>query len=239
MGEYDVNDDELDGDRDPLIGTTVGDYAIESLLGVGGMGRVYRALDRDGEPVALKLIREDLASDAVFRERFEREARVAQRITNAHVVPVLHTGEHDGVPYLIQRYIRGGSLEQMLDRELRLELEVALRICADVAEGLDALFAGGLVHRDVKPANVLLELDGSALITDFGLAKDGNAHKPHPHRTGSRLARLHGARADSRRSGRREHRRLRSRLRRLSLPVRSTPVCGLQRHACPVGPAAG
>jgi serine/threonine protein kinase len=188
MGEYDVNDDELDGDRDPLIGTTVGAYAIESLLGVGGMGRVYRALDREGEPVALKLIREDLASDAVFRERFDREARAARRITNAHVVPVLQTGEHEGVPYLSQRFIGGGSLEQKLDRELRLELEVALRICADVADGLDALFAGGLVHRDVKPANVLLELDGSALITDFGLAKDGNA--TNLTRTGQALGSL-------------------------------------------------
>jgi serine/threonine protein kinase len=166
-------EDRLDEEQpDPLIGTRVDGYLVESLLGVGGMGRVYRALGRDGEFVALKLIREDLGNDEVFRRRFDREARVSQRITNPHVVPILGSGEHNGMPYLLQRFIRGGSLEQMLDREVRLELAVALRMCTEVADGLDALFAGGLVHRDVKPANVLLELDGSALITDFGLAKD-------------------------------------------------------------------
>jgi serine/threonine protein kinase len=174
MGENGA-DDNLTGEPDPLIGASVGGYVVESLIGEGGMGRVYRAVDGDGQPAALKVIRDDLAKDAVFRKRFDREAKVARRIVNPHVVPVLRSGEHGGVPYLAQRFIDGGTLEQKLDRELRLELEVALRICADVAEGLDALFAGGLVHRDVKPANVLLERDGSALITDFGLAKDSNA----------------------------------------------------------------
>jgi serine/threonine protein kinase len=173
-GEQGVDDDELAGEPDALIGATVGAYEIESLLGEGGMGRVYRAVDRDGAPVALKLIREDLARDSVYRKRFDREASVASRIVNQHVVPVLCRGEHEGVPYLAQRFIEGGSLEQKLERELRLELEVALHICADVADGLDALFAGGLVHRDVKPANVLLSSDGRALISDFGLAKDSN-----------------------------------------------------------------
>ncbi len=174
MDEYNP-DGELGGEHDPLLGATIGGYDIESLLGVGGMGRVYRAIGDDGEHVALKLIGKDLGTDTVFRQRFDREARISQRITNPHVVPVLDSGEHDGTPYLVQRFIRGGSLAEMLDRERRLELAVALRICADVADGLDALFAGGLVHRDVKPANVLLELDGGALITDFGLAKDSNA----------------------------------------------------------------
>ena len=91
---------------------------------------------------------------------------------NPHVVPVLDTGEHEGVPYLSQRFIEGGSLEQKLGREGQLDVPSTLRLCAEVADGLDALFAGGMVHRDVKPANVLLELDGTALITDFGLAKD-------------------------------------------------------------------
>jgi serine/threonine protein kinase len=172
MGGHGLYDDQVDGGPDPLIGTTVGGRQIVSLLGVGGMGRVYKAVGDDGQDVALKLIREDLGKDEVFRRRFEREARVSQRIANPHVVAVLDSGEHEGVPYLIQRFIRGGSLEQMLDRELRLELAVTLRICMDVADGLDALFAGGLVHRDVKPGNVLLEPDGEALITDFGLAKD-------------------------------------------------------------------
>jgi serine/threonine protein kinase len=157
---------------DPLIGVTVGRYRIESLLEIGGMGRVYRALGPEGELVALKLVRGDLAEDSIFRKRFEREAMIAQQVKNRHVVPVLDTGEHEGVPYLSQRFIEGGSLEQKLKREGRLDVPTTLKLCAEVADGLDALFAGGMVHRDVKPANVLLELDGTALITDFGLAKD-------------------------------------------------------------------
>ncbi len=157
---------------DPLIGATVGRYRIESLLEVGGMGRVYRAIGPEGELVALKLVRGDLAEDSIFRKRFEREAMIAQQVKNSHVVPVLDTGEHEGVPYLSQRFIEGGSLEQKLKREERLDVPTTLKLCAEVADGLDALFAGGMVHRDVKPANVLLDLDGTALITDFGLAKD-------------------------------------------------------------------
>jgi serine/threonine protein kinase len=157
---------------DPLIGATVGRYRIESLLEVGGMGRVYRAIGSEGEPVALKLVRGDLAEDSIFRKRFEREAMIAQQVKNPHVVPVLDTGEHEGVPYLSQRFIEGGSLEQKLKRDGRLDVPTTLKLCAEVADGLDALFAGGMVHRDVKPANVLLDLDGTALITDFGLAKD-------------------------------------------------------------------
>jgi serine/threonine protein kinase len=167
-----MSDTGQDGAQDPLIGRNVGRYRIEAVLGVGGMGRVYRALDADGQPVALKLVRSDIAEDSVFRARFQREARIAQQVKNPHVVPVLDTGEHEGVPYLSQRFVEGGSLEQKLKREGRLDVPTALAICAQVADGLDALFAGGMVHRDVKPGNVLLDLDGTALITDFGLAKD-------------------------------------------------------------------
>ena len=161
--------------EDPLLGSSVGPYRLESLLGRGGMGRVYRAADADGALVALKLVRSDLAADSVFRQRFEREARIARHIVNPHVVPVLDTGEHDGVPYLAQRYIRGGSLEQRLAREGRLALADALTVAAQVASGLAALCAEGLVHRDVKPANVLLDEAGTAYITDFGLAKDSQS----------------------------------------------------------------
>ncbi|HEX4109132.1 MAG TPA: serine/threonine-protein kinase [Solirubrobacteraceae bacterium] len=159
---------------DPLVGTDVGRYHVQSVLGVGGMGRVYLAQGDDGVQVALKLVRDDLASDSVFRKRFEREARIAQEVQNPHVVPVLDTGEHEGVPYLAQRFIRGESLEQRLRRESRLPYADALDICAQVAQGLDALYAGGMVHRDVKPGNVLLEEGGIAYITDFGLAKDND-----------------------------------------------------------------
>jgi serine/threonine protein kinase len=167
-----MSDAEGGGEADPLIGQSVGSYRVEALLGIGGMGRVYRAIGSDGEPVALKLVRSDIAEDSIFRKRFEREARIAQQVKNPHVVPVLDTGEHEGVPYLSQRFIEGGSLEQKLKQEGPLDVPTALQICAQVADGLDALFAGGMVHRDVKPANVLLDMQGTALITDFGLAKD-------------------------------------------------------------------
>ena len=162
-------------EADPLLGSDVGPYRIDALLGVGGMGRVYRASDAEGSVVALKLVRRDLAADSVFRQRFEREARVARQVVNPHVVPVLDTGEHDGVPYLAQRYIDGGSLADRLKREGRLALLDALTVGAQVAAGLAALVAEGLVHRDVKPANVLLDDEGTAYITDFGLAKDSQS----------------------------------------------------------------
>ncbi|HEY7951925.1 MAG TPA: serine/threonine-protein kinase [Solirubrobacteraceae bacterium] len=167
-----MSDGGQEGESDPLIGQSVGGYLVQAVLGVGGMGRVYRAVGADGQAVALKLVRSDIAEDSVFRLRFEREARIAQQVKNPHVVPVLDTGEHEGVPYLAQRFVEGGSLEEKLKRDGILDVATTLAICAQVADGLDALYAGGMVHRDVKPANVLLDLDGTALITDFGLAKD-------------------------------------------------------------------
>jgi serine/threonine protein kinase len=157
---------------EPGTGDYVGPYRIESELGVGGMGRVYKAHGPDGQVVALKMVKSDLAADTVFRKRFEREARIAQQVTDAHVVPVLDTGEHDGIPYLTQRFVGSGSLADRLERKGTLEIAEALRICAETAAGLDALCSAGLVHRDVKPGNVLLDEHDTAYITDFGLAKD-------------------------------------------------------------------
>ena len=139
------------------------------------MGRVYEAVGPSGEHVALKVVKRDLARDTVFRRRFEREAAIAQRINHRHVVPVLDRGEHDGIPYLAQRFIRGGSLAERIEREGTLDVETAVKICLWVASGLDAVHAHGLVHRDVKPGNIILDEQGVAYITDFGLAKDSQA----------------------------------------------------------------
>jgi serine/threonine protein kinase len=154
------------------IGGNVGAYRIESVLGVGGMGIVYRASGPDDRRVAVKLIKEDYARDEIFLRRFRREARIAQTVSNPHVVPVLDTGEHDGLPYLAALFIEGGSLEGKLEREGPLDVPTVVRISAQVADGLQALWAAGMVHRDIKPANILLDSAGNAYITDFGLAKD-------------------------------------------------------------------
>jgi serine/threonine protein kinase len=159
---------------DDRVGTRFGQYQIDSLIGVGGMGKVYRATAGDGTPVALKLVKQDLARDETFRRRFRREARIAQTVRNPHVVSVRDTGEHDGLPYLAAQFIEGIPLDQKLEREGRLDLPTVVRICAQVADGLQALWEAGMVHRDVKPGNILLDLTGNAYITDFGLAKDSD-----------------------------------------------------------------
>jgi serine/threonine-protein kinase len=157
---------------DPRLGTTIGDYTVERLLGVGGMGEVYAATDARGERVALKLVKEDFARDETFRRRFAREARIAQTVVHPNVVPVVATGEHQGLPYMAQRFVDGEALDATLKRDGPLDIPTAVRIVTDVAAGLEALWAGGMVHRDIKPANILLDREGTAFVTDFGLAKD-------------------------------------------------------------------
>ena len=167
--------DEMRAAAEPRPGETVGDYKIESMLGEGGMGRVYRATTPTGKVVALKLVKAELAKDETFRRRFDREARMAAKVNHPHVVPVVDTGEHRGVPYLAQQFISGGSLEDKIKNSGALTLQDTVELCTAVATGLDALHAEGLIHRDVKPANILLDEQENAFITDFGLAKDRDA----------------------------------------------------------------
>ena len=165
----------LDAAADLSAGDQVGPYRIESRLGEGGMGLVYKATGPDGTTIALKLVRGTLASDAVFRKRFDREARTAERVSHPHLVPVLATGEHEGVPYMAQEYIRGGTLQDKIEREGTIDLEETVTLCLQIAKGLAALHEENLIHRDLKPANILLDEAGSAYVTDFGLAKDRDA----------------------------------------------------------------
>jgi len=145
------------------------------MIAHGGMGRVYRAAGPNGEEVALKLLKADLARDETVRRRFDREARVAQRIVHGHVVPVLDVGEHEGTPYLAQAFVRGGTLADKIDREGRMSIADAVTMAVEVGGGLNAIHEVGLVHRDIKPANILLDEQGVCYITDFGLAKDSQA----------------------------------------------------------------
>jgi serine/threonine protein kinase len=162
---------------DPHLGATLGPYKIESLLGRGGMGRVYLAEHAHlGRRVALKILPPELAEqDESFRQRFLRESRLAASLEHPHIVPVYDAGEAEGLLYLAMRYVAGTDLEKVLDEEGALEPARALRILSQAADALDYAHSEGLVHRDVKPSNILLAPFRAnpehVYLTDFGLAR--------------------------------------------------------------------
>ena len=156
---------------EPQIGSILAGYRIDSLLARGGMGVVFRAtqvaLDR---PVALKVVAGELAEQKGFRERFLRESRLAAKLEHPNVVPVYDAREEDGELIVAMRLIEGGDLRRLIDREGLLEPDRAIDLLGQVADALDAAHAAGVVHRDVKPHNILV--DGErAYLSDFGLAK--------------------------------------------------------------------
>jgi ABC-type branched-subunit amino acid transport system substrate-binding protein/streptogramin lyase len=152
-------------------GTTLAGYRVESLVGRGGMGIVYRATDLSlSRPVALKLIAPELAGDERFRARFLRESRLAASLDHPNVVPIYEAREAEGQLYLAMRFVEGSDLRTLLTRE-ELGPERTLVILCQVAGALDAAHRRGLVHRDVKPGNVLVDQSGHAYLTDFGVTK--------------------------------------------------------------------
>jgi ketosteroid isomerase-like protein len=156
---------------DVLEGAHIAGCRIESVAGRGGMGIVYRATQLSlARPVALKLIAPEHAADAGFRERFERESRMAAAIDHPNIIPVYAAGEEDGRLYLAMRWVEGTDLHRLLREHGRLEPVRAARIIDQVGGALDAAHAAGLVHRDVKPANVLLSGE-HAYLADFGLTR--------------------------------------------------------------------
>jgi eukaryotic-like serine/threonine-protein kinase len=144
----------------------IGGYTLEEPLGEGVTGLVYRATGG----VAVKLLRPERAAERVPRARFLREARVAVRIESRHVVPILEVGEAEGVMYLVMP-LYAESLAGRLGRVGALSVDEGADLAAQLARGLDALHTAGILHRDVKPSNVLLEEDGTAALADFGLAR--------------------------------------------------------------------
>jgi hypothetical protein len=160
-----------------LTGAELAGYRIEAVAGRGGMGVVYRAWHLGLErPVALKVISPDLASRDEFRRRFRRESRLAAALDHPNVLPLYEAGDHDGVLYIAMRWVDGTDLGHLLSEEAPtgLEFDRGVRLVEQVAGALDAAHARGLVHRDVKPANVLLASEGEgehAYLADFGLAK--------------------------------------------------------------------
>jgi YVTN family beta-propeller protein len=154
------------------IGSELLGYRIEALLGRGGTSVVYRAEHlRLKRKVALKLLAPELAEDARFRERFLRESELAASLDHPHIVPIYDAGEAEGQLYIAMRFFAGGDLRKLLREEGRLEPARALVLLAQVAEALDAAHEAGLVHRDVKPANVMLDEHGRCYLSDFGLTK--------------------------------------------------------------------
>jgi eukaryotic-like serine/threonine-protein kinase len=149
-----------------------GRFRIESLLGVGGMGVVYRATDQALEvPVALKLLRPELAQRAGAFERFRQELLLARQVSSPHVVRIHDLAQHEGHWLISMDFVDGESLDRRLDRDGAFGVEDALRVARQLAAGLDAAHARGVVHRDLKPANVLLDGQGDAYIADFGVAR--------------------------------------------------------------------
>ncbi len=164
-----------DGDPQRAVGSTFAGHRIDEFLGRGGMGLVFKATDCAlDRRVALKLIAPEMAGDRAFRARFVRECRLAAAIDHPHVVSIFHGGEQNGLLYLTMRYVNGTDLRRLLRDEGRLAPARAIAILTQIASALDEAHRLGLVHRDVKPANVLIaRRDGSddSFLTDFGVTK--------------------------------------------------------------------
>ena len=154
------------------IGTTIAGYRVESLLSRGGMGEVYLAeQDAPKRKVALKLLSPELSSDAGFRERFARESEAAASIDHPNVIPIHQSGQANGTLFIAMRYVEGTDLRTLLAEQGPLPPERAVHICAQIAEALQAAHERGLVHRDVKPANILIGRSDHAYLSDFGLIR--------------------------------------------------------------------
>ena len=163
-----------------VVGGQLGSYLIESVIGRGGMSVVFRAKhERLGMPVALKVLAPELSKDDTFRERFLREAQIAAGIGHPNVIPVHDMGLHEDSLYIVMRYVAGGDLKTLLTEAGPLELDQAIALLTPIALALDTAHAHGLVHRDVKPANILIQRSTAGEIehvylTDFGIAKSAS-----------------------------------------------------------------
>jgi serine/threonine-protein kinase len=149
----------------------LGDYRIEGIVGVGRMGVVYLAIDRiTGRAIALKVLREDVAIDPVYRERFRREGCLLAQLEHPHVLPIFGMGEFEGDLYIASRLVSATLRNAIIAGPIRVDH--AMTILACVASALDTAHAHGIVHRDVKPANVLIDPGPRVYLGDFGLARD-------------------------------------------------------------------
>src|SRR5919109_3276576 len=156
-----------------VIGTLISErYRLDEKIGSGGMSSVYRAFDPTLERwVAIKLMHRDISHDPDQLERFRREARAVARLNHPHVVTVIDAGEDQGCPYIVFEYVAGETLKERIRRMGRLPVPEALAYAIEIARGLQAAHDRRIVHRDVKPQNVLIDEEGTAKVTDFGIAR--------------------------------------------------------------------
>ena len=160
-------------DVGPRSGTVFGPYHLRRLLGKGGMGAVYEAFDTvKDRTVAVKLLHERFAKNADFQERFRRESRAAARLREPHVIPIHDWGEIDGVLYIDMRLVTGDDLRAVLRESGYIAPARAVAILSQIASALDAAHADGLVHRDVKPENILVTANDFSYLVDFGIANN-------------------------------------------------------------------
>jgi tRNA A-37 threonylcarbamoyl transferase component Bud32 len=171
------------GAADPMqpllaVGTEIAGYRVESFISRGGMAVIYRAHDRRlGRRVALKLLAPELSQDERFQQRFLRESRLAASLDHPNIIPIYEAGEASGLLYIVMRYVEGSDMKELIDHEGPLDLERITAILRQVGAALDAAHARGLVHRDVKPGNILIasgtgrEDPDHVYLTDFGLTK--------------------------------------------------------------------
>src|SRR3982075_1120019 len=163
-----------------LLGTVLGGrYRLDARIGRGGMSTVYKAFDTVlGRPVAIKLMHREITTDSDQLERFRREARSVAQLNHPHIVTVIDAGEesaidgeHPGAPYIVLEYVAGETLKDLIRREGPLEITQAIAYAIEIARALGAAHERQIVHRDVKPQNVLIGDEGGAKITDFGIAR--------------------------------------------------------------------
>lgn len=159
------------GPTPPLApGQQLGQYTIEAAIGAGGMGVVFRAHDTKlHRPVAIKFLSADLADEA-SRRRFQREAQMASSLNHPHILTVYDVGEFEGRQYLVTEFVDGGTLRSWAQRQAR-SWEDAAELLTGVADGLATAHDAGILHRDIKPDNILVTTSGYAKLADFGLAK--------------------------------------------------------------------
>lgn len=158
-------------DVDPLVGADLGQYHITQMLGKGGMATVYMATQSTiNRIVAIKVLPRSFMHDDTFMQRFRREAELVARLEHFHILPIYDYGEYDGMPYIVMRFLDGGTLQQRI-KQGPIPWEDCVKIVRQVADALDYAHTHNVIHRDIKPSNIMLDRQGNAYLTDFGIAK--------------------------------------------------------------------